>query len=259
MAMQQAAYPIQFSVDYPDRPLNRLTTAFRVFVAIPILIVLGAVSGGTWQWSDARGTTVVAAGAGGLLFFGPLLMILFRQKYPRWWFDWNLELQRFTNRVGIYLALMDDRYPATDQQQAVHLDYVYPDAARELNRWLPLVKWFLAIPHYIVLLFLWIAAIVVVIIAWFAILFTGRYPRGMSTSCRASSGGASGGRLRVRAGHRQIPAVLACPVDRGSVLGAGFTARGSLGRRAQEPRWLIRAGRLAQRRAPVPGRPREPG
>jgi hypothetical protein len=53
-------------------------------------------------------------GAGGLLFFGPLLMILFRQKYPRWWFDWNLELQRFSNRVWIYLALMDDRYPATD-------------------------------------------------------------------------------------------------------------------------------------------------
>ncbi len=179
MAMQQAAYPVQFSVDYPDRPLNRLTTAFRIFVAIPILIVLGAVSGGTWQWSNARGTPVVAAGAGGLLFFGPLLMILFRHKYPRWWFDWNLELQRFTNRVGIYLALMDDRYPATDQQQAVHLDYVYPDAARDLNRWLPLVKWFLAIPHYIVLFFLWIAAIVVVIIAWFAILFTGRYPRGM--------------------------------------------------------------------------------
>jgi hypothetical protein len=179
MAMQQAAYPVQFSVDYPDRQLNRLTTAFRIFVAIPILIVLGTVSGGTWQWSSEQGTTAVAAGEGGLLFFGPLLMILFRQKYPRWWFDWNLELQRFTNRVGIYLALMDDRYPATDQQQAVHLDYVYPDAARDLNRWLPLVKWFLAIPHYIVLFFLWIAAIVVVIIAWFAILFTGRYPRGM--------------------------------------------------------------------------------
>jgi hypothetical protein len=179
MAMQQAAYPVQFSVDYPDRPLNRLTTAFRIFVAIPILIVLGAVSGGAWQWQNARGTTVAAAGAGGLLFFGPLLMILFRRKYPRWWFDWNLELQRFTNRVSIYLALMDDRYPATDQQQSVHLDYVYPDAARDLNRWLPLVKWLLAIPHYIVLFFLWIAAIVVVIIAWFAILFTGRYPRGM--------------------------------------------------------------------------------
>src|SRR5207247_1889631 len=124
------------------------------------------------------GTRVAVSGAGGLLFLGPLLMILFRRKYPRWWFDWNLELQRFTNRVVIYIALMDDRYPATDQQQSVHLDYVYPDATRDLNRWLPLVKWLLAIPHYIVLIFLWIAALLVVIYSWFAILFTGRYPRG---------------------------------------------------------------------------------
>jgi hypothetical protein len=106
-------------------------------------------------------------------------MILFRQKYPRWWFDWNLNLLRFSNRVGTYLALMDDRYPSTDEEQYVHLDITYPDARRDLNRWLPLVKWFLAIPHYIVLFFLWIGAVVAVIIAWFAILFTGRYPRGL--------------------------------------------------------------------------------
>jgi hypothetical protein len=175
----RAPYPVQFSVDYPDRRLNRLTTGFRIFVAIPILIVLGSVSGGVWGQAYSDKAKFVVSGAGGLLFFGPLIMILFRRKYPRWWFDWNLELQRFTNRVGAYLALMDDRYPATDQQQAVHLDYIYPDAATDLNRWLPLVKWLLAIPHFIVLIFLWIAAIVVVIIAWFAILFTGRYPRGM--------------------------------------------------------------------------------
>lgn len=177
--MQQVSYPVQFSVDYPDRALDRVRTAFRIFLVIPIAIVLGAVSGGTWQWSTSAQTTQVAAGAGGLLFFGPLLMILFRQKYPRWWFDWNLELQRFSNRVGAYLALLDDRYPSTTDQQSVHLEYAYPDAAQDLNRWLPLVKWFLAIPHYIVLTFLWIAAVVVVIVAWFAILFTGRYPRGM--------------------------------------------------------------------------------
>src|ERR1043166_2377660 len=163
MGMQQPTYPVQFSVDYPDRSLNRLTTAFLIFVVIPILIVLGSVSGGTWQWSNARGTTVVAAGAGGLLFFGPLLMILFRQKYPRWWFDWNLELQRFTNRVLVYVLLMADRYPSTDQQQALRLDYVYPDVPRDLNRFLPLVKWLLAIPHFIVLAFLWIAVFFVVI------------------------------------------------------------------------------------------------
>ena len=171
------SYPVRFSVDYPDRPLDRGSTALRIFFVIPIAIVLGAVSGGTWQWSTGNQTTVVAAGAGGLLFLGPLLMILFRQKYPRWWFDWNLELQRFTNRVLVYILLMDDRYPATDQQQAVHLDYVYPDVARDLSRWLPVVKWFLAIPHFIVLAFLWIAVIVVTFIAWVAILFTGRYPR----------------------------------------------------------------------------------
>src|SRR2546429_1108029 len=172
-------YPVQFSVDYPDRPLNRLSTALRIFLVIPIAIVLSAVSGGTWQSAYSNGTTAVAAGAGGLLFFGPLLMILFRQKYPRWRFDWNLELQRFTNRVGIYLALMDDRYPSTDEHQSVHLDYLYPDAARDLNRWLPLVKWLLAIPHYVVLFFLDIAAFFVVIVAWFAILFTGTSPRCM--------------------------------------------------------------------------------
>jgi hypothetical protein len=106
-------------------------------------------------------------------------MILFRQKYPRWWFDWNLELLRFQNRVGAYMALLDDRYPSTDERQSVQLDFPYPDAERDLNRWLPLVKWFLAIPHYIVLLFLWLAGLVCVILAWFAILFTGRYPQGL--------------------------------------------------------------------------------
>jgi hypothetical protein len=129
------------------------------------------------EWSQHSGAAM--SGAGGMLFLGPLLMILFRRKYPRWWFDWNLELQRFTNRVVAYVALMDDRYPSTDDEQAVHLDYVYPDASQDLNRWLPLVKWLLAIPHLIVLIFLWIAALVVVVVAWFAILFTGRYPRGM--------------------------------------------------------------------------------
>jgi hypothetical protein len=174
-----ATYPVRFGVDYPERQLNRLTTFFRIFTVIPIAIVLGTViSGGVEYTMDDRAATVVA-GFGGALFFGPLLMILFRRKYPRWWFDWNLELQRFANRVTVYLALMDDRYPSTDDHQSVLLAYPYPDAHRELNRWLPLVKWLLAIPHYIVLFFLHLAAIVAVVIAWFAILFTGTYPRAL--------------------------------------------------------------------------------
>jgi hypothetical protein len=174
-------HPVRFSVDYPDRDLDRLTTAFRIFTIIPIAIVLETIGGYYWgqgSW-DGGDTAPLVAGGAGLLFLPPLLMLLFRRKYPRWWFDWNLELLRFTNRVSIYLALMDDRYPSTDEHQSVRLDFPYPDAERDLNRWLPLVKWFLAIPHYIVLFFLYIAVIVVVIVAWFAILFTGRYPRGM--------------------------------------------------------------------------------
>jgi hypothetical protein len=173
-----ADHPVQFDVDYPDRALDRVSTLFRLFAAIPILIVLGAVSGGTWQSTYDQGT-YVAAGAGGLLFFGPLLMLVFRQKYPRWWFDWNLALLRFSNRVSAYLALLDDRYPSTDEEQSVHLEIPYPDATQDLNRFLPLVKWFLAIPHYVVLAFLYLASIFAVLFAWFAILFTGRYPRGL--------------------------------------------------------------------------------
>jgi hypothetical protein len=175
---QPPAYPVRFSIDYPERDLDRTSTLLRIFYVVPILILLGTVSGGVWQYSTSNGTTKVVAGAGGVLFAGPLLMILFRQKYPRWWFDWNLELQRFGNRVGAYLALMDDRYPASDEHQSVHLDYPYPDVPRQLNRWLPLIKWLLAIPHYFVLLALYVAAFFVVIFVWFAILFTGRYPRG---------------------------------------------------------------------------------
>jgi hypothetical protein len=178
MQQEGTNHPIRLSVDYPDRELNRMTTFFRLFVALPILVVLGSVSGEAWQWSYEQGTETAMA-AGGLLFFGPLLMILFRQKYPRWWFDFNLQLTRFSTRVSSYLALMSDRYPSTDEEQSVHLDLDYPNAKQDLNRWLPLVKWLLAIPHYVILFFLGIAAVFAVIFAWFAILFTGRYPQGI--------------------------------------------------------------------------------
>jgi hypothetical protein len=169
-------YPLTYSVDYPDRELNRLTTFFRIFTVIPIGIVLWAISGATYS-SSAGGTTTTFAAAGGILIFAPLVMILFRQKYPRWWFDWNRELLRFTQRVYTYLALMSDEYPSTDEQQYVHLEIDYPNAETDLARGMPLVKWFLAIPHYVVLFFLYIGAFFAVIFAWFAILFTGRYPK----------------------------------------------------------------------------------
>ena len=171
-----SSYPVSFDVDFPARPLDRVSTAFRIFAAIPICIVLALLTPDTVQ--NGQNTARNVGFGVGILFLPLVVMILFRQKYPRWWFDWNINFLRFTNRVSAYLALLDDHYPSTDEEQSVHLDFAYPDA-RQLNRWLPLIKWLLAIPHYIVLFFLGIAALVVVIVAWFAILFTGAYPRNL--------------------------------------------------------------------------------
>lgn len=176
MAELITTYPVSLSIDYPDRALNRLTTFFRIFAVIPIAIILSLISASTW--GEADGWSYQYA-AGGLLVLPLVLMLLFRQKYPRWWFDWNVALTKFSTRVSAYIALLRDEYPSTDEDQAVHIEIPYPDAKEGLNRWLPLVKWFLAIPHYIILCFLYIAAVVCVVIAWFAILFTGRYPRGL--------------------------------------------------------------------------------
>lgn len=157
-------YPARLTIDYPDRPLDRLSTFLRIFYVIPIAIVLGWLTVGNGDWAE-------------LLFVPIVLMILFRRKYPRWWFDFILQFNRFSTRVCAYLLLMSDGYPSTDEEQYVHLDLDYPDAQRDLNRWLPLIKWFLAIPHLVVLIVLAIGAVLAWIVAWFAILFTGRYPR----------------------------------------------------------------------------------
>jgi hypothetical protein len=173
------SYPVTFSIDYPDRPLDRLSSALRILWIIPIAIILGLLDQATTGFSHGTNNRTGAqfAIAGGTVVLPVVLMLLFRRKYPRWWFSWNLELTRFSSRVVAYLALMDDRYPSTDEHQSVHLDY--PEVTGpELSRWLPLVKWLLAIPHFIVLFFLGIAAFFVVVFVWFAILFTGRYPRG---------------------------------------------------------------------------------
>jgi hypothetical protein len=165
--------PVHLEIDYPDRELDRLTTFFRPFTVIPIAIILALVSG-----PDVHGRADTSpAAAGGILFLATMLMLVFRQKYPGWWFDWNVGLTNFGMRVAAYLALLRDEYPSTDEEQAVHITIPYPDAREELNRWLPLVKWLLAVPHFIVLAFLAAAAVLCVIVAWFAILLTGRYPR----------------------------------------------------------------------------------
>ena len=178
--MQGVPYPVEFSVEYPDRDLNRLTTFFRFFTVIPIVIVAALLA--HTNFLESYGDLAYYAGASiGLIGLPTGLMILFRKKYPRWWFDFNLELMRFVSRITIYGALMDDEYPSTDEQQAVHLDFPYPDVEADLGRWMPVFKWLLAIPHYLVLGFLYIGVFFALIGAWFAILFTGRYPRGIFT------------------------------------------------------------------------------
>lgn len=176
-----AAYPARLAVDYGDQH-NRVTTAFRVILVIPIAIVLSALTAGatrTVYTETGKQVTTTSGGIASGLFLATLLMILFRQRYPRWWFDFARELARFSTRVWAYLALLTDDYPSTVEEQSVHLEIDYPDAAKDLNRWLPLVKWLLAIPHFIILGFLSIAAFFAVVFAWFAILFTGRYPKGL--------------------------------------------------------------------------------
>ena len=181
MANNAEAYAARLQVDYPDT-LDRVTTLLRVFWIIPIAIILGLItaSGGT-RVVTQTGATVRTSGGGilGGLAVATALMIVFRQRYPRWWFDFARELVRFASRVAAYGALLTDRYPSTVDEQSVHLEIDYPNVEQDLNRWLPLVKWFLAIPHYIVLAVLVIAVIVAVVVAWFAILFTGRYPKGL--------------------------------------------------------------------------------
>ena len=173
------SYPARLDIDYPEE-LNRITTLFRLILIIPIAIVLGILSAnGSATWTTETGETVTRTGGGitAGLAVATALMIIFRQRYPRWWFDFALEFTRFSNRVGAYFALLTDQYPSTVEEQSVHLELDYPDVERDLNRWLPIVKWLLAIPHLIVLFVLSIVAVLAVIVAWFVVIITGRYPR----------------------------------------------------------------------------------
>jgi hypothetical protein len=168
-------YPVNLKIDYSEKS-NRLTSFFRIFLAIPIIIILALLTSeiqddNEFTEEDKHDYSV------GIVFLPTMLMIVFRQKYPKWWYNWNLELTKFSTRVFSYLLLLRDEYPSTDQEQSVHITIPYPDAQKDLNRWMPLIKWFLAIPHVIVICFLFIGVIFCTIYIWFFILFAGRYPK----------------------------------------------------------------------------------
>jgi hypothetical protein len=143
---------------------------------VPILVVLALPSGPGLGGGDDDGALFLIGLSSGLIVVPPLLTIVFREKYPRWWFDFNLAFMRFDSRVMSYLLLLRDEFPSTDDEQSVHLEVPYPDVRTDLNRWMPLVKWFLAIPHYLVLLVLDIGVVLAAVAAWVAIVATGRYP-----------------------------------------------------------------------------------
>lgn len=163
-------YPVNLSIDYCEK-LSRVKTLFRIILIIPIVILFMTIGGGI-----AIGKTGAYLGAGGALILAPLLMILFRKRYPRWWFDWNHNLLRFQQNVSTYFFCLIDEYPSVDGSPKVRVDIDYPESD-DLMRGMPLIKWLLAIPHYIVLIALSIVALIVLIIGWFAVLFTARYPR----------------------------------------------------------------------------------
>ena len=203
MAQSDSPYPVQFSVDYLEEPRDRLSVFLRVIMIIPIAIVLAVISG------QSGGVPSFAGAAGGALLLGPLLMIVFRRKYPRWWFDWNLALTRFTNRVTAYLFMMGDQYPSTDEEQEVHLEIPYPDVERDLTQWLPIVKWLLAIPHFIILAVLWIALVIAVLISWVS-SFHGPLPGGFVRFCDRGDALVKPGQcVCIFADDRCLPAVQA--------------------------------------------------
>ena len=182
LSAQDETYAARLAIDYPEQ-LDRVTTLLRIIWIIPIVVIVVLVGGGGGEGTAVSDSETMIGGSGGGIAAGlsiaTALMIVFRMRYPRWWFDFARELTRFEGRVVAYLALLTDRFPSTVDEQSVHLEIDYPDVEQDLNRWLPLVKWLLAIPHYVVLVVLFVLAVVAVVIAWFAILFTGRYPEGL--------------------------------------------------------------------------------
>ena len=242
---QNQPYPLTFNVDYPDRPLNRLTTFFRFLWIIPILVIATLLTSGTisiegtdysWSW-----TTV------GILFAAPGAHDPVPQEVPALVVRLEPPAHALPGpRLGLR-ALLRDEYPSTDEEQAVHLDFAYPDA-RQLSRGLPLVKWFLAIPHWIVLFFLWIGAVVCIVIAWFAILFTGRYPRSLfDYVVGVSALVATGGGVRVAAGHRPVPAVHAAAMNAQTAAGRTGKKRPEVGRSCRHGRKPRSCHRLCDR------------
>ena len=154
-------YPVKLNIDYSESS-NRLTAIFRLILVIPIVFILALIS----TYAEALSLAIA-------------MMILFKEKYPKWWFEWHIGITKLTYRIAAYVFLMRDEYPSTDHDQSVQIDVPYPDVKNDLKRWMPLVKWFLVIPHIIALIFIFIGVLICTVFSLIVILFTGRYPKGI--------------------------------------------------------------------------------
>jgi hypothetical protein len=171
------AYPVTLAVDYPEQQ-SRWKTLLRLFLAIPVLLFFVVLGGGFWtpQWPGGRPATY-SVGAAGAVVLAMWITIVLRARIPHWLFDFEVALLRWEIRACSYFALLTDTYPPFEGDYPVQFEVQYP---KRLTRWKVLIwKAITSIPHMIILLFLSIGALFVVIAAWFAILFTGRFPRSL--------------------------------------------------------------------------------
>ncbi len=174
----ETSYPVRFEAEYPEQ-LGRLSSAFRIILYIPVAIFLALVGGQAFSYSDFGDATTTSVAGGGGIILAIWATVIVRQYVPHWLFDFQVALMRFQARAYGYLALLTDRFPAFEGEYPINFEVRYPD---KLSRWkVAIWKIITSIPHIIILIFLFLAAFVVIVIAWFAILFTGRYPQGLHT------------------------------------------------------------------------------
>ena len=150
---------------------NRKTVLFRGILVVPAFVFLTSFSAATWSEGSDSGI-----GAAGIVFLPTLLALLFRKKYPSFVLTFNHAVLELGTRVFAYLFLLNDDYPSIERNPNVAVIFPDIEGGAKLNRWLPLVKWFLAIPHYIVGSIYIALSVFVSVIAWVQTSATGKYP-----------------------------------------------------------------------------------
>ena len=160
----------EIQIKHKDR--NRTTVFWRGILAFPVVIFVAAFAQSTFSESENG-----AAGTAGLIVLPTLLALLFRGKYPSYVLTFNHALIELSTRLAAYVLILNDKYPSIESNSKVSVVFPDVDGGKKLNRWLLLVKWILALPHYIVGIVYLLISLVVTVIAWVQTSITGKYPR----------------------------------------------------------------------------------